>query len=152
MNQINKQVNREKLHAMEVLALGVIVTHLLLLPWAVGDMYLWSQVPSFVISIIGLIVALCPRTYIEPDRFHMVMWPRLLSFPPFWMGLGLLGLIVIQYLNPGWEYKTNGQLFWMQQIPNISWLPTGVKAGIKQWNQPRMLIIYATAWLTLCTI
>ncbi len=76
---------------------------------------------------------------------------RLLKFPLFWLGLALLVYIAIQALNPEWRYTTNGKVWWLTPVPNISWLPTSVDSPFERFNAWRQLIIYASAWLTLCT-
>ena len=54
-----------------------------------------------------LVLSLVPRNYTPEhtgaDFFHLVMWPRLVRFPIFWLGAALLGLVVVQALNPAWE-------------------------------------------------
>lgn len=149
-------MRRAKIHPLEKAALIVISAHLCFLPWALGGMRIWSQLISLVLSAIGFVLALVPRNYTEEhtgaNRFRLVPWPRLIKFPIFWIGLGLLALIVIQALNPAWEYQTNGRAWWMRKIDHISWLPTGVIAPFEKWNQWRMLVIYASAFLTVCSI
>jgi O-antigen ligase len=77
---------------------------------------------------------------------------RLLRFPPFWLGLALLAYIAVQALNPSWRYTIQGTRWWLIRLPDISWLPTSIEAPFAQMNVWRQFIIYASAWLTLCTV
>jgi hypothetical protein len=116
----------------------------------------WAQIPSVVLSAFSLLIALLPRNYTEEhtgsNSFRLIMWPKLVRFPIFWIGSALLGYIVLQALNPAWTYETDGRSWWMRKIEAKSWLPTGVIAPFEKWNQWRMLIIYASAWMTVCAI
>lgn len=129
---------------------------MIFLPWALGTMRPWAQWISLAFGLVGFALALLPRNYTEEhtgsNRFRLLMWPKLIRFPIFWLGLALLGLIVVQGLNPAWEYKTDGKVFWMQSMPHKAWLPQGVRAPFEKWNQWRMLVIYASALLTVCSI
>ena len=80
------------------------------------------------------------------------MWPKLIRFPIFWLGLLLCGLVVAQALNPAWEYQTDGKLVWSKQVPHNDKLPQGVIAPFHAWNQWRMLAIYTSGWLTVCSV
>lgn len=150
------KTRRLTIHPMELAALWAIGAHLVFLPWALGTMRPWAQIISVVLAVIGFGLALVPREYTEDhtgsNRFRLVMWPKLIRFPIFWIGLALLGLVVTQALNPAWEYVREGRTWWMQLLPHKSWLPTGVDAPFAEWNQWRMLMIYASAWLTACAL
>jgi len=120
-------------------------------------MHLWSQLVSLTLAGVGFGVSLVPRHYREEDNgsaaFRLVMWPRLLRFPIFWLGLILLVLVTIQALNPSWRYTTDGKAWWMTRIPNhITWLPLGVDVPFRKGGPWRQLIIYASVWLTACTL
>jgi hypothetical protein len=149
-------MRRTNLHPLEVGALWVIAAHLCFLPWALGGMKLWAQVISLALSVLSFVLALWPRHYTElhtgSNAFRLVMWPKLIRFPIFWTGLALLGLILVQALNPAWEYHRDNRGWWMEKIAHISWLPTGVIAPFKLWDQWRMLLIYGSGWLTICAI
>jgi hypothetical protein len=147
---------RTTIHPLELAALWVIAAHLCFLPWALGGMRVWAQVVSLVLAAFSLFLALLPRNYTEKhtgsNSFRQLMWPKLIKFPIFWIGLALLGYITLQALNPAWIYETNGKAWWMRRVDAKSWLPTGVVAPFEKWNQWRMLIIYASAWATVCAV
>lgn len=147
---------RLEIHPKEKALLWLVSIHLCALPWAIGDMRPWSQIPSFALSVLGLVLALLPRHYTEEhtgsNSFRLIMWPKLLRFPLFWIGLALLGYIAIQALNPSWEYRSDGKNWWMRKIDYTPWLPTSVDAPFARWGPGRLLMIYATVWLTLCTL
>ncbi len=131
-------------------------SHLVLIPWALGGTRMWGQAASFILSVVSLSLAMWPRSYTAEytaaHPFRLIMWPKLIKFPIFWLGLSLLVLIVIQALNPAWKYKSDGTVFWMQGIPHQEWLPQGVQAPFEKWNQWRILLIYSSAWMTACAV
>lgn len=136
--------------------LGVVGAHLVFLPWALGAMRPWAQFISLGLAILGFVVALVPRNYTEDHtgarRFKLIPWPKLLRFPIFWLGLALLGHVALQALNPAWVYVTNGQGWWMQGVEHRSWLPVGVDVPFERWGPWRMLMIYTSGFLTVCSI
>ena len=144
------------LHRLERALLIVVAAHLVFLPWALGTMHVWSQSISFGFSVLSLGLALRTRTYSEeftgadPFRLHMV--PKLLRFPIFWLGLVFLLYIVVQALNPAWKYVTDGRFWWLQRIPSINWLPTGMRTPFEQASPWRSLMIYSSAWMTVCAV
>ncbi|MFZ9682276.1 MAG: hypothetical protein ACO3DQ_03610, partial [Cephaloticoccus sp.] len=83
--------------------------NLVFLPWALGGMRVWTLYVGVGIALAGMITALLPRTYVPKQRGDRddreVMWPKLLRFPLFWLGLALLVLVLIQALNPSWILK-----------------------------------------------
>lgn len=147
---------RRKIHPREMAALWVIGAHFIFLPWAFGGMRVWAQWISLGFAVVGLGIALLPRDHTTEhtgsNAFRLIMWPKLVKFPIFWLGLLLLGLIVCQAYNPAWEYATDSKVFWLKSRPHNSALPTGVSAPLEKWNQWRMLIIYSSVWLTVCSI
>ena len=150
------KTRRSAIHPLELAALWVIAAHLVFLPWALGTMRPWAQFISLGFSVLGFGLAVLPRNYTEEHtgsrRFRLLMWPKLVRFPIFWLGLALLGLVVLQALNPAWEYKSDAKNFWMQEVAHKAWLPHGVRAPFERWNQWRMLVIYSSALLTVCSI
>ena len=147
---------RTKIHPAERAALWIICAHLVFLPWALGGMRLWAQIISLGFSVAGMAVALFPRTYTGEHSgagsFRLLTWPKLLKFPIFWIGLVLLGYVTLQALNPSWTYATDGKGWWMDARPHRAWLPTGVDVPFARGGPWRALMIYASAWLTVCSI
>jgi hypothetical protein len=129
---------------------------MIFLPWALGSTNPKAQMASLVFAILSLAVALLPRTYTEEhtgsSAFRLIMWPKLIKFPIFWIGLALLGYITLQGFNPAWTYETNGKTWWMRNLDAKSWLPTGVIAPFAKYNQWRMLLIYGSGLMTVCSI
>lgn len=159
---------RLPLHPLEKAVLIAVAVHLCFLPWALGTMHVWSQVLSLGFSVLGLGIALIPRTYsgdylpaLNPQvsgfrsqisAMRLSAWPRLLRFPIFWIGLALLGYIVLQALNPSWVWERNERTWWLRRVNDIPWLPTSIDTPFERFNIWRQFIIYASAWLTLCTV
>jgi hypothetical protein len=74
------------------------------------------------------------------------------KFPPFWIGLSLLGYLILQSANPAWEYARSKTIWWLVRRPHIAWLPSSVDAPFAEAGVWRQLIVYATAWLSLCSV
>lgn len=136
--------------------LWLVGANLVFLPWAVGGMRLWTHFIGLGLAVAGMVLALWPRNastkYRDENDTRIVLWPKLIRFPIFWLGLGLLGLVIIQALNPSWVFITDGKRMWIWRIPYIQWLPTSVQVPFSRWGAWSMLMIYATAWLTVCTV
>lgn len=136
--------------------LGLLIAHLCLLPWAIGTMYLWTQIASLGLAAIGLIMALWPRNYTSRytggPEFKMAPWPRLFRFPLFWFGLAFLAYVAIQGLNPAWRYESNESHWWLRRVDHFSWLPSGMETPFAKFNAWRALIIYSSAWMIACSV
>ncbi len=100
-------------------------------------MRLWAQYISIGLAALTFIIALIPRHYTDENSrtgsHHLSLWPRLLKFPLFWIGLLLLIYIAIQG-------------------PHIKWLPHGAESPIDWANPWRALMIYGSAWLLMCSL
>ena len=144
------------LHPLEQAILVIVGVHLCFMPWALGTMHVWSQFISLGLAVAGLGVALVNRRYTaefsHADAFTLIMWPKLVRFPIFWLGLALLGYIVIQALNPAWVYAVNGGVPWLVPLEHITWLPAGIEAPFQKMNAWRALMIYGSAWLLVCAL
>lgn len=137
-------------------AVAIVGVHLAFLPWAIGGMPVWAQIVSAALAAAGFGVALIPRAARDDTGVALparqAMWPRLIAFPVFWIGLALLGYIAVQALNPAWVFRSDAANFWMERIPHREWLPAGVSAPFERWNPWRSLLVYGSAWLTICTV
>ena len=144
------------IHPLERALLVIVAVHLVFLPWALGTMHVWSQCVSFGLSVVSLGLAVRPRDYTweytKETPFRLYPLPKLLRFPIFWLGLLLLLYILVQALNPAWEYVTNGSSWWLQGIPCVEWLPTGMRTPFAQASPWRSLMIYSSAWMTVCAL
>lgn len=149
-------VRRRPLHPVENLLLWITCLHLVFLPWALGGVKLWAQLISLGFATLGLLVALLPRTYTADQSraapCRLYTWPKLLRFPLFWAGLLLLGYIVLQALNPAWVYTRDQRGWWMEPLSHLSWLPRGTSSPFHTGGPWRILLIYAAAWLLVCSI
>lgn len=156
LEQFRARTKRLKVHPAETRVLWLVCLHLVFLPWALGGMRLWAQCTSLGLALLGFVFALVPRDYNEEHTgvgsFRLIMWPKVLRFPIFWIGAALLVLLTVQGLNPAWTYVTDGKNWWMQQVEHIRWLPAGVDVPFERWGPWRMLLIYASVWLTVCTV
>ncbi len=144
------------LHAQEMAVVGVIATQLVFLPWGLAGMRPWSQWIAFGLSAFGFLLSLLPRHYVnvgeQQASFRLYPLPRLLRFPFFWLGFALLAQILIQALNPAWEYRDDGVVWWIAKIACIEWLPAGVAVPFTQWGPWRMLVIYGSVWMAVCAL
>jgi O-antigen ligase len=156
LDRFRQRSERVPLHPLETGVLGVVAVQLVFLPWAIGGMRPWSQIISFGLAVIAFAVALWPRTYADPGPgqapFRLYTWPKLLRFPVWWLGVALLAYIAVQALNPAWRFTTGPKGWWMTGIPHTTWLPTGVEVPFSRWGPWRMLMIYASVWLSVCAV
>jgi O-antigen ligase len=163
LDQFRANPIRSKLHPAEKLLLGVVAMHLVFLPWALGTMHVWSQVTSFCFGLLGFGIALRPRRHFsqgggtlptrdaQTDRRPLPV-QNLIRFPLFWLGLAFLVYVLIQALNPAWEYRSAEGNWWLQEIDHVGWLPTGMRAPFAISNPWRSLMIYTDAWLLVNTL
>ena len=144
------------LHPRETALLIVAGCLLCFMPWALGSMHVWSQFVSLGLAALALGIALPTRHYrdeLAPQGdFKLIMWPKLVRFPLFWLGLLLLGYILTQALNPAWTYVRDGKSWWLEPLDHISWLPAGMVTPYADMNPWRMLVIYGSAWLLTCAL
>ncbi len=147
---------RPPLHPLERTFLGLACVHLVFLPWAFGTMHGWSQTVGLALSALSLVLSLLPRRYegelTTGGNFTLHSWPRLLKFPPFWLGLALLGLMLAQALNPWWVWERNETVWWLRRVTDIEWLPASIDAPFERSNAWRQLLIHGSAWLTVCAL
>lgn len=78
--------------------------------------------------------------------------PRLLRFPLFWLGLGLLVLLCVQAANPSWVWERDAKTWWLRRVNDIPWLPTSIDTPFERFDLWRQFIIYATVWVTSCSL
>ena len=144
------------MHPAERALISLVLIHLIFLPWALGTMRLWAQYISISLATLTFIIALIPRHYTDENSragsHYLSMWPRLLKFPLFWIGLLLLIYIAIQGINPAWRYISTEKGWWMTGVPYIKWLPHGTESPIDWANPWRALMIYGSAWLLMCSL
>jgi O-antigen ligase len=142
------------LHPLEKALLVIICAHLGFTVWALGGVYNWSQFISLGFAIAGLLVSLINREYSEDEggigAFKLIMWPKLIRFPIFWIGLAFLGYITVQALNPAWISAGSGYSAWLVPVEHITWLPTSILAPFEKMNAWHALMLYATPWLAMC--
>jgi len=137
----------------------VTALHLAFVSWALGGMHVWSQAICLGFGITEFWLALRPRYYDEgrthdEQHFRLLMWPKLLRFPVFWLGLAFFAYIIVQALNPAWQFVQNARgAWWMQRIDYISWLPHGTTGTpFKMMSPWRSLMIYGASFLLVCSI
>ncbi len=156
LHQFRADRKRLPLHPLEKAVLTAVAVHLCFLPWALGTMHAWSQITSLVLATVGMLLALIPRNYSSDlsggPAMRLTMWPRLLHFPIFWIGLALLGYIALQASNPSWVWERSETQWWLRRVNDIPWLPTSVDTPFERFDAWRQFIIYASAWLTVCTV
>lgn len=144
------------LHPLETTLLVIAGALLCFMPWALGTMHVWSQFVSLALASSAFALAIINRRYtgdLAPrGDFQLVMWPKLIRFPLFWLGLLLLGYILVQALNPAWVYMSDGKYRWLEPVAHLSWLPSGMDTPFADMNAWRVLVICAAAWLLTCAL
>ena len=158
LDHFRAKTKRLRIHPLEGACLWIVSLHLILLPWALGAMYWWTQALSLGLAVLGFALALYPREYTsdytEGAAFRLLSYPKLLRFPIFWAGLALFLYIFVGGLNPAWSYVQGDKGWWMVAVDHIPWLPSGVRVpffsgGGGPW---RALIVYLSGWLVVCTV
>ena len=157
LEMFRARTRRLRIHPQEKLLLAIISVQLVVLPWALGGMYLWTHWISLAVAALGFTVALIPRDYTEDHTgqgsFRLVMWPKLVNFPVFWLGLVFLAYVVCQGLNPSWQFVQNERgVWWMHRIAHCEWLPAGVRVPIERGGPWRRLLVYTAVWLSVCAL
>lgn len=139
----------DPLTASELWLLAFAGGNLILTPWMLGGMVVWSQFVSLALSIGAIVCALNPG---KPDSSSSRR-KRLLRFPIFWVGLAYFAFIGLQMMNPAWEYRVVGQGWHLVRIPHAKWLPHGIKATpYSAMNAWRILVIHGAVWLMVCAL
>lgn len=145
-----------RLHPLEATLLAVVSIHLVFLPWALGTMHVWSQSVSFGFSVLSLGLAVwtrhLPSNGDAGSSTCFRMLPILLGFPIFWIGGLFLLYTLIQALNPAWNGVWSDQGWWIQGVSSIPWLPSGMRTPFAQASPWRALMIYSSAWMSVCAI
>lgn len=125
------------------------------LPWAFGGVDLWSQIASLGLAGVMLTLALLRRDDSGPadgeGRPGESAWSRLRTFPVFWAGLGLLGFIMVQAMNPAFHYTQEGTTWWLARAEHVPWLPAGMDAPLTE-NPWRTLLVWGSCWLNACAL
>lgn len=144
------------LHALERGLVAVAALHLVFIAWALGGRAPWAQVVSLGIGLLALLLALVTRRYtgeLAPQgQFRLVMWPRLVRFPVFWLGLVLFAYVLVQALNPSWTRVSAPPVWYIQSQEHVAWLPNGVDAPFERMNAWRMLCFWGGAWALGCAL
>jgi hypothetical protein len=145
-----------EINKLEWILAVVAGTDLCFLPWAFGGVDSWSEWVSAGLALLALTLALIPRKRAEEsltrDGFKLAMWPRLRTFPVFWLGLVLLVQIATQGLNPAYNYQTEGERWWLIGIEHVAWLPAGLRAPFSEMNPWRALLLWGHCWLLVCAL
>jgi O-antigen ligase len=144
-------------HPLETALLLVVAAWLCFLPWALGAMYVWGQGIALGLAVAGFALSVMKRRYgasISPTgaSFNLIMWPRLVRFPVFWLGLGFLAYIAIGGFNPAYYYNNDARGWWLAAGTPVKWLPAGVGAPFSGMNAWRVLFVYGGIWLLACAI
>jgi O-antigen ligase len=117
-----------------------------ILPWALGGMAVWSQVIAGVLGATSLFLGL--QVYHGGNISGV---SRLRRFPFFWLGLVYFGVIAVQMLNPAWRYRAVAAGWYFEQIPFRPWLPHGLSgAPFNMVNASRVLLIDGAIWALVC--
>lgn len=156
LDHFRPKTKRLRIHPLETALLWIVTGHLMADAWVAGGMRWWTQMFSLGFAVLGFAVALWPRhytdRYTDGAAFRLLTWPKLIRFPIFWLGLALFGYITVQGLNPAWTYSMEKAGWRMLGLPHITWLPTGTRSPFLVGGPWRVLIVYGTAWLTVCSV
>lgn len=144
----------KRIHGQEKALIGMLGLWVVILPWALGTMHVWSQLLSLLLALCALLLALSPRNYTarhtDGPAYQLHTWPKLLKFPLFWLGLAFFIYVAIQAMNPAWEYVRSTTHWWLRALQPMKWLPSSLDTPFAQMNAWRQLMIWVAPWLALC--
>lgn len=145
---------RRFIHFLERSLLVVICAHLVLMPWALGTMWWETQLASAAVSGLGFFLSLWSRHYEDDDgrAYQLVLWPKLIKWPVFWIGLTVFCLIIVQGVNPSWRYIQSGPFWSLIRLKDVAWLPGGIEVPFQKFGVWRQLIIFSDGWFMACSI
>lgn len=156
VRQFRADQPRQPVHPRERLLLGVVAAQLVLLPWMLGGMRVLGQGISLGLALAGFVISLLPRDYDRSltghEAFRLYPAKRLRRFPVFWLGLLLLGYVLVQALNPAFEFQTAGRAVWLSPLEHLGWLPAGMRTPFDRASPWRQLLIFASAWMPVCAV
>ncbi|WOO42912.1 O-antigen ligase family protein [Rubellicoccus peritrichatus] len=130
-------------------------------PWFLGGMRWWQQLIFLALAIPPFVLCFVrfrdEQSANRDQKGSESAFRRLFGFPPFWLTLLFLVYISIGALNYSWEYVLldDGAKWQMQKLSvdqYIHWLPNGVKAVFAKMDAWRVVIVYATGLLLVCSV
>jgi O-antigen ligase len=127
----------------EGMVVAVVCGWSVILPWLIGGRLWWAQALNALVGALALAMAMGER---ENRR-----WLR--RSPVFWLGLAFLGWQLIQALNPWLVAKpfVPGAFAWdVDAVPNVAWLPGGIRADYFESNSWRELVYWIGPLLLAC--
>jgi len=143
-------------HPLEWTLVGVVLLNLGFLPWAYGGMVSWSQWASAILAAVSLVIAGWPRLYRRNDEqgfaYRRTVWSKLGRLPLFWLGLAVELYLLIQGLNPSFEYHQDVHQWWLSLRPHLGFLPSGMRTPFADMNVWRTMLLWTAPWLTLCAL
>ncbi|HTB80878.1 MAG TPA: O-antigen ligase family protein [Opitutaceae bacterium] len=142
----------ERIHSLELILVTLVALNLGFLPWAFGGVDVWSQLASAGLALGAIVVALLPRLPVDGAVVHLERWPRLRRFPVFWAGLVLFAYMIVQALNPAFDYQSEGTTWWLVPLDHAGWLPAGMRVPFDDMSIWRSLVIWGSCWLTVCAL
>jgi hypothetical protein len=123
--------------------------------WALGLTALSTQIIFASLSAAGLVFCLLPQFYSleslrDPRLSTLPVSKRLIKYPIFWAGLGLVIYMILQWVNPAYLYVDEGETWKAVPIDHVEWLPSSVQSPLEKHNPLRLIIIFTGPWLMLC--
>jgi O-antigen ligase len=156
LERLRTQNRSTPLHSLEKFLVILLALQLVFLPWALGGMHLWARLVSLTLASAAFITALWPRSYTEEfkedEAFRLHMWPKLLRFPVFWLGLAFFAYVATQMYNPAWTLVRNAKGFWwLERVAFSQALPHGVANVPTELSPPWMALLpVIAAFLSVC--
>ncbi len=145
------------IHPLEKALAWVVALNACSLPWMLGGMRPWAQLASLSLSVIAFSLSLIPRhfagNYTRAESYTYYPHRKLLRWPIWWISVLFFGCILIQALNPSYEFVQRETTWAMRSIPNhITWLPSGMKTPFNMMNPWRQMLIWAAPFLLACAL
>jgi O-antigen ligase len=121
-----------------------------------GGMRPWAQFIALGLSLIAFGLSIFPRRYqdhlVHGEAYTFVPLKKLIRWPLFWIGLVFFGYVLIQALNPAYEFLQLPTSWGMVPIAHIEWLPTGMRTPFAMMNPWRQMMIWGAPFLLACAL
>ncbi len=143
------------LHPAERLLSFLLAAWLVFTPLAFGTMHVPSQLISAGLAGAAFLVSLFPRVIEQTDDCatqRAAPWRLLVRLPAFWLFTALAAYLLLQALNPAWNYRASSTSWWMEKKPHLGWLPSGIDAPFQGMNSWRRLLTWLPAFFIGCAV
>lgn len=133
--------------------------NLIFTPWAVAGQPLWAQWVSLGLALPAFLCLFLPWMSRRSPPV-IASWRALRRCFPFWAGLALMLLFLVQGLNPAYQVEFDSATWLVIPTAHNAKLPSGVASPFMRpsgsapagMNAFRTMLLFAGPWLTFCAL